>query len=50
MSWPVFMEPPQELTVGPLPQLITEDDPPKYKPRKFKDYTKHKLNKLPLDA
>ncbi|XP_021900428.1 flavonol synthase/flavanone 3-hydroxylase [Carica papaya] len=48
MSWPVFLEPPPELVVGPLPQLIDEHNPPKYTPRKFKDYSYRKLNKLPL--
>ncbi|GMI65890.1 FLAVONOL SYNTHASE, flavonol synthase 1 [Hibiscus trionum] len=44
MSWPVFLEPPAEFVVGPLPQLA---DPPKYKHKKFKDYSYCKLNKLP---
>ena len=47
MSWPVFLEPPEELVVGPLPQLLTVDNPPKYKAKKFKDYAYCKLNKLP---
>ncbi|KAK4774830.1 hypothetical protein SAY86_009765 [Trapa natans] len=47
MSWPVFLEPPAELVVGPLPQLINDQDPAKYKPQKFKDYMFSKLNKLP---
>ncbi|KAF3444252.1 hypothetical protein FNV43_RR13942 [Rhamnella rubrinervis] len=47
MSWPVFLEPPPELVVGPLPQLVGPQDPPKYKAKKFKDYSYCKLNKLP---
>lgn len=47
MSWPVFMEPPPELVVGPLPQLVDPQNPPKYKAKKFKDYAFCKLNKLP---
>lgn len=47
MSWPVFLEPPGELVVGPLPQFINKDNPPKFKTKKFKDYTYCKLNKLP---
>nr|ATL75654.1 flavonol synthase [Canarium album] len=47
MSWPVFLEPPRELVVAPLVQLVSEDNPPKYKPKKFKDYAYCKLNKLP---
>ncbi|CAK7343054.1 unnamed protein product [Dovyalis caffra] len=47
MSWPVFLEPPGEFVVGPLPQLISKDNPPKFKTKKFKDYMYCKLNKLP---
>ncbi|KAJ7945166.1 Flavonol synthase [Quillaja saponaria] len=47
MSWPVFLEPPAEFVVGPLPQLVNEQNPPKYKAKKFKDYAYCKLNKLP---
>ncbi|XP_031286995.1 flavonol synthase/flavanone 3-hydroxylase-like [Pistacia vera] len=47
MSWPVFLEPPGEFVVGPLPQLVGEDNPPKYKAKIFKDYIYCKLNKIP---
>ncbi|KAA8538515.1 hypothetical protein F0562_028114 [Nyssa sinensis] len=47
MSWPVFLEPPPELEIGPLPKLINEENPPKYKTKKYKDYAYCKLNKLP---
>lgn len=47
MSWPVFLEPPPELAIGPLPKLISEDDPPKYKTKKYSDYVFCKLNKIP---
>ncbi|KAF7834097.1 flavonol synthase/flavanone 3-hydroxylase [Senna tora] len=50
MSWPVFLEPPGELEIGPLPQLVTPNNPPKYNTWKFKDYIYRKLNKLPLDV
>jgi flavonol synthase len=49
MSWPVFLEPPREKIVGPLPELTGDDNPPKFKPFAFKDYSYRKLNKLPLD-
>ncbi|CAH8270527.1 unnamed protein product [Arabidopsis lyrata] len=49
MSWPVFLEPPREKIVGPLPELTGDDNPPKFKPFTFKDYSYRKLNKLPLD-
>ncbi|XP_052201866.1 flavonol synthase/flavanone 3-hydroxylase-like [Diospyros lotus] len=47
MSWPVFLEPPPELEVGPLPELISDENPSKYKTKKYKDYMYCKLNKLP---
>ncbi|VVA13650.1 PREDICTED: flavonol [Prunus dulcis] len=47
LSWPVFIEPPQDRVVGPLPQLVKEDNPPKYKAKKFGDYCYCKLNKIP---
>ncbi|KAK7350773.1 hypothetical protein VNO77_09713 [Canavalia gladiata] len=46
MPLPVFSKPPAEWVVGPLPQLITQENPPKYKAKKFKDYAYCKLNKL----
>ncbi|KAK6114828.1 hypothetical protein DH2020_007097 [Rehmannia glutinosa] len=50
MSWPVFMEPPPDLEVGPHPKLVSEDNPPKYKTKKFGDYAYCKLNKIPHDV
>nr|GMD80891.1 flavonol synthase/flavanone 3-hydroxylase [Ipomoea batatas]GMD81901.1 flavonol synthase/flavanone 3-hydroxylase [Ipomoea batatas] len=47
ISWPVFLEPPPEFEVGPIPKLIDENNPPKYKTKKYKDYAYCKLNKLP---
>lgn len=47
MSWPVFVEPPDEHVVGPHPQIVSDQCPPKYKPKKFKDYKYCKINKLP---
>ncbi|KAL2453238.1 Flavonol synthase/flavanone 3-hydroxylase [Abeliophyllum distichum] len=47
MSWPVFLEPPPEHEVGPISKLVNEENPSKYKSKKFKDYVYCKLNKLP---
>lgn len=47
MSWPVFLEPPPELLTGPISKLITEENPAKFKTKKYKDYVYCKLNKLP---
>jgi hypothetical protein len=48
MSWPVFVEPPRELVVGPHPQLVTDEAPARYRAKKFKDYQRCKINKLPM--
>lgn len=47
MSWPVFLEPPPEFMVGPLPKLVSDENPAKYKTKKYKDYVYCKLNKIP---
>ncbi|XP_058097172.1 flavonol synthase/flavanone 3-hydroxylase-like [Magnolia sinica] len=47
MSWPVFCSPPAEMVVGPLTQLVDDQNPPKFKTKKYKDYQYCKLNKLP---
>uniref|UniRef100_A0A0A9GCM8 anthocyanidin synthase n=1 Tax=Arundo donax TaxID=35708 RepID=A0A0A9GCM8_ARUDO len=48
MSWPLFVEPPGELVVGPHLQLVTGESPARYKARRYKDYQHCKLKKLPL--
>ncbi|CAL9171432.1 unnamed protein product [Musa hybrid cultivar] len=47
MSWPVFCSPPGETVIGPLPQLVSDEQPAQYKTKKYKDYAFCKLNKLP---
>nr|Q9M547.1 RecName: Full=Flavonol synthase/flavanone 3-hydroxylase; Short=FLS [Eustoma grandiflorum]AAF64168.1 flavonol synthase [Eustoma grandiflorum] len=47
MSWPVFLEPPPDHEVGPIPKLVNEENPAKFKTKKYKDYAYCKLNKLP---
>ncbi|KAJ6805889.1 flavonol synthase/flavanone 3-hydroxylase-like [Iris pallida] len=47
MSWPVFCSPPDDRAVGPLPQLVSEASPAKFKTKRYKDYKYCKLNKLP---
>lgn len=49
MSWAVFAVPPQEATIGPILELVHEQDPPKYTARTFGEFRYRKLNKLPLD-
>ncbi|KAH0460239.1 hypothetical protein IEQ34_010902 [Dendrobium chrysotoxum] len=47
MSWPVFVSPPPEKIIGPLPQLLSDENPAKFKSKKFKEYQYCKINKLP---
>ncbi|XP_047324091.1 flavonol synthase/flavanone 3-hydroxylase [Impatiens glandulifera] len=47
MSWPVFIEPADEQKVGPISNLVGDNNPPKYKTKKYKDYVYCKLNKIP---
>ncbi|KAH6832824.1 hypothetical protein C2S53_006071 [Perilla frutescens var. hirtella] len=47
MSWPVFLEPPPEFEIGPISKLVNEQNPPKFKTKKYKDYVYCKLNKIP---
>ncbi|XP_057795865.1 flavonol synthase/flavanone 3-hydroxylase-like [Salvia miltiorrhiza] len=47
ISWPVFMEPPPHLEVGPHPKLLNQQNQPKYKTKKFSDYAYCKLNNIP---
>ncbi|XP_054788994.1 flavonol synthase/flavanone 3-hydroxylase-like [Prosopis cineraria] len=46
MSWPVFLEPPSDHVVGPLPALINDQNPPKFKSKTYGDYAYCKLNKI----
>ncbi|KAL9229120.1 hypothetical protein vseg_004623 [Gypsophila vaccaria] len=48
MSWPVFLEPPSDYVVGPIPKLVTDENPAKYKTKVFSEYKYCKLNKLPM--
>ncbi|KAL5781286.1 hypothetical protein ACOSP7_006315 [Xanthoceras sorbifolium] len=47
MSWPVFLEPPADLQVGPHTKLVNKNNPAKYKTKKYSDYVYCKLNKIP---
>ncbi|TYJ35600.1 hypothetical protein E1A91_A05G247800v1 [Gossypium mustelinum] len=47
ISWPVFVEPPSDLEVGPHPKLVNEAYPPKFKSKKYSQYCFCKLNKTP---
>ncbi|CAN0892501.1 Flavonol synthase/flavanone 3-hydroxylase [Linum grandiflorum] len=47
MSWPVFFEPPADHVVGPHRKLVSENNPAKYKTKKYGEYCYCKLNKIP---
>ncbi|KAL9252405.1 Flavonol synthase/flavanone 3-hydroxylase-like protein [Drosera capensis] len=47
MSWAVFCVPPGETVVGPLPELLDDQNPAKYMAKTFDDYRYRKINKLP---
>ncbi|KAJ1380271.1 Oxoglutarate/iron-dependent dioxygenase [Sesbania bispinosa] len=47
MSWAVFVGPPNEAVIGPLPQLVNDQNPPKYSTKTYAEYRYRKFNKLP---
>ncbi|KAL2335143.1 hypothetical protein Fmac_016356 [Flemingia macrophylla] len=47
MSWAVFVSPPHEAVIGPIPSLINHQNPPKYSTKTYADYRYRKFNKLP---
>nr|AUM57430.1 flavonol synthase [Camellia fraterna] len=47
MSWAVFVVPPHEAVIGPLPELIDEKIPAKYSTKTYAEYRYRKFNKIP---
>lgn len=46
ISWAIFCEPPKEkIILKPLPETITEAEPPRFPPRTFAQHMAHKLFK-----
>nr|AOV62765.1 anthocyanidin synthase [Morus alba] len=44
ISWAVFCEPPKEkIILQPLPETVSEEEPPRYPPRTFVQHIEHKL-------
>lgn len=44
ISWAVFCEPPKEkIVLRPLPETVSEAEPPRFPPRTFLEHIKHKL-------
>ncbi|GLT85013.1 hypothetical protein SLE2022_032160 [Rubroshorea leprosula] len=46
-SWAVFCVPPHEAVIGPLPQLLNQQNLAKYSTKTFAEYRYRKFNKLP---
>ncbi|KAM5564169.1 flavonol synthase/flavanone 3-hydroxylase-like [Rosa sericea] len=47
MSWAVFIVPPHEAVIGPLRELVDEQNPPKYSTKTYGEYRHRKFNKIP---
>ena len=47
MSWAVFCAPPQDTVIGPLPQFVNDQNPPKFSTKTYAEYRHRKFNKLP---
>ncbi|KAL0721335.1 hypothetical protein Bca4012_035934 [Brassica carinata] len=50
MTWPVLVDPKGGLVVGPLPELIRDENPPKFEALTFDDYVYRKANRLLCDG
>ncbi|KAF8112534.1 hypothetical protein N665_0063s0020 [Sinapis alba] len=50
MTWPVLVDPRGGLVVGPLPELIGDENPPKFEALTFEDYIYRKVNMLLRDG
>ncbi|GMH00271.1 hypothetical protein Nepgr_002110 [Nepenthes gracilis] len=47
MSWAVFCVPPGDAVIGPLPELLDDENPAKFQTKTFAEYRHRKINKLP---
>ncbi|KAG5544888.1 hypothetical protein RHGRI_017373 [Rhododendron griersonianum] len=47
MSWAVFVTPPYEAMIGPIPELINGENPSKYSTKTYAEYRHRKFNKIP---
>ncbi|TKY46353.1 Flavonol synthase/flavanone 3-hydroxylase [Spatholobus suberectus] len=46
MSWAVFVTPPHQAVIGPLPSLINDQNPSKFSTKTYAEYRYRKFNKL----
>lgn len=47
MSWAVFIAPPHEAVIGPLPELVNDQNPAKYSTKTYAEYRYRKFNSIP---
>ncbi|GAV84101.1 2OG-FeII_Oxy domain-containing protein/DIOX_N domain-containing protein [Cephalotus follicularis] len=47
MSWAVFCAPPHEALIGPIPELVDDQNPAKYSTKSYAEFRHRKFNKLP---
>lgn len=47
MSWAVFCAPPHEAMIGPLPELVNDQNPARFSTKTYAEYRHRKFNKLP---
>ncbi|XP_010444270.1 PREDICTED: probable flavonol synthase 5 isoform X3 [Camelina sativa] len=49
ISWPVFVAPRDDMSVGPLPELTGDENPPKFETLIYKDYIDQKIKGWALE-
>ncbi|XP_010500784.1 PREDICTED: probable flavonol synthase 5 [Camelina sativa] len=49
ISWPFFAAPRDDMSVGPLPELTGDENPPKFQTIVYKDYLKETMKNWALD-
>nr|QFR54186.1 flavonol synthase 1 [Loropetalum chinense var. rubrum] len=47
MSWAVFYVPPHETSIGPLPDLVDDQNPAKFSTKTYAEFRYRKFNKIP---
>lgn len=47
MSWAVFVSPPHETLIGPIPRILSEKNPAKFSTKTYAEFRRRKFNKLP---
>ncbi|XP_010484107.1 PREDICTED: probable flavonol synthase 5 [Camelina sativa] len=50
ISWPIFVAPRDDMSIGPLPELTGDDNPPKFETLLYKDYIDKKIKGWALEG